>query len=79
MALQKIISAHSDELLTEELPGGKWAHTPLYFKYRYGDTKQRTPKQHSESNAERMLREAVAKLTPAERTLLLAQLDTEED
>lgn len=79
MALQKIIAAHPDEALTEELPGGKWCHTPIYFKYRYGEAKQRTPKQHSETKIERLLRDAVAKLTPAERALMLAQLDTAED
>lgn len=79
MALQKIIAAHPDEQLTEELPNGKWCHTPLYLKYRYGEAKQRTPKQAEESFADKQLRLALAKLTPAERALMLAQLDTEED
>ena len=79
MALMKIIAAHPDEQLTEELPGGKWCHTPLYFKYRYGEERKRAPKQADESLADRKLRIALAKLTPAERTLMLAQLDTADD
>lgn len=79
MALQQIIAAHPNEQLTEELPGGKWCHTPLYFKYRYGEGRTRKPRQAHEDKFIELMRKRLENMSLGDRAQLIAQLRTEED
>lgn len=67
---------------TQELPDGKWCHSPEYFKYRYGKGASKASagdpkvvKEDTTSTFNRILRRLEQKLTPAERVLLIAQLE----
>jgi len=77
MALMKIIAAHPDVALSQELPNGKWAHSPEYFKLRYPD-KKRTPKVE-EDEFTKAWKRRLANMSVEDRAQLLAQLDTAED
>lgn len=66
---------------TQELPDGKWCHTPEYLKYRYGakvkQDKVATPPKDRTSSFNRILRRLEQELTSTERRLLIEQLEAE--
>lgn len=79
MPLQHLIHEcnKSGESATLELPDGKWCHSPAYFKRRYGvrePSPKRAPAKPITVTGLPDLDEHLARLTPAERSLLLAKL-----
>lgn len=67
--------------VTEELPDGKWAHTPEYFKHRYSVRAPKKDITNIIANAEAAPKlthpweKLARKLTPAERIQLIAMLE----
>ena len=61
------------EPATVELPGGMWTHSAEYFKLRYPEGRKRGKQGPSEAKLEILL----GNLTPSEKVLLLAKLDTQ--
>lgn len=83
MAIQAIIEEMNAQGIpaTLELPNGMWCHSPEYLKRRYGG-RVKAAKPAANLNkvvpvtAERLIaRLNNGKLTPSERTLLLAMLE----
>ena len=79
MPLQHLIHKLNDlgESATLELPNGKWCHSPAYVRHRYGakePSAKRAPAKPITVTGLPDLDEHLARLTPAERSLLLAKL-----